>query len=108
MLSSDDDDGEKGNSDEADYWSQLSNLESSLGPKYSWTLDVKVAQSCPTLAPHGLHSPWNSPGQNTEVPFSRGSSQPRDRTQVPALQVESLPGEPPGNKLKQNWLSCKF
>ena len=28
---------------------------------------VKVAQSCPTLQPHGLHSPWNSPGQNTGV-----------------------------------------
>ena len=26
---------------------------------------VKVAQSCPTLQPHGLHHPWNSPGQNT-------------------------------------------
>ena len=34
---------------------------------------------------HGLHSPWNSPGQNIGVvafPFSRGSSQPRDWTQV--------------------------
>ena len=28
---------------------------------------VKVAQSCPTLRPHGLYSPWNSPGQNTGV-----------------------------------------
>ena len=38
-----------------------------------------------TLRPHGLYSPWNSLGQNTGVgsfPFSRGSSQPRDRTQV--------------------------
>ena len=27
---------------------------------------VKAAQSCPTLCNlHGLHSPWNSPGQNT-------------------------------------------
>ena len=37
-------------------------------------------------SPHGLYSPWNSPGQNTgmgvAVPFSRGSSQPRDWTQV--------------------------
>ena len=34
---------------------------------------------------HGLHSPWNSPGQNTGVgspPFSRGSSQPRVQIQV--------------------------
>ena len=28
---------------------------------------LKVAQSCPTLRPHGLHSSWNSPGQNTGV-----------------------------------------
>ena len=39
-----------------------------------------------SLRPHDLCSPWNSPGQNTGVgrafPFSRGSSQPRDRTQV--------------------------
>ena len=30
-------------------------------------LVVKVAQSCPTLRPHGLYSPWNSPSQNTGV-----------------------------------------
>ena len=31
-------------------------------------MKVKVAQSCPTLwDPHGLYSPWNSPGQNTGV-----------------------------------------
>ena len=28
---------------------------------------MKVTQSCPTLWPHGLYSPWNSSGQNTEV-----------------------------------------
>ena len=28
---------------------------------------VKVAQSCLTLRPHHLYSPWNSPGQNTGV-----------------------------------------
>ena len=28
---------------------------------------VTVAQSCLTLQPHGLYSPWNSPGQNTKV-----------------------------------------
>ena len=34
-------------------------------------LVVKIAQSCPTLRPHGLYSPWNSPGQNIgrELPF---------------------------------------
>ena len=36
-----------------------------------------------SLQPHGLYSLRNSPGQNTEaIPFSRGSSQPRDGTQV--------------------------
>ena len=28
---------------------------------------MKVAQSCPTLRPHGLYSPWNSPGLNAGV-----------------------------------------
>ena len=28
-------------------------------------LKVRVTQLCPTLRPHGLYSPWNSPGQNT-------------------------------------------
>ena len=32
------------------------------------SLKVSVAQSCPTLwDPHGLYSPWNSPGQNVGV-----------------------------------------
>ena len=30
------------------------------------------------------------------MPSSRGSSQPRDQTQVSTLQVYSLPSEPPG------------
>ena len=42
---------------------------------------MKVAQSCLTLS-HGLYSPWNSPGQNTEVGTSFPSFQPRDWTQV--------------------------
>ena len=28
---------------------------------------MKVSQLCPTLQPHGLYSPWNSPGKNTGV-----------------------------------------
>ena len=49
-----------------------------------------VVSDC--LRPLGLYSPWNSSGQNIRVgsipfsfppfPFSSGSSQPRDRTQV--------------------------
>ena len=37
------------------------------------------------------NEPWNSPGQNTGVgspPFSRRSSQPRDRTQVSLIAGE--------------------
>ena len=35
-------------------------------------------------SPGTIYNPWNSPGQNTGVAvlFSRGSSQPRDQTQV--------------------------
>ena len=38
---------------------------------------MQVSQSCLTLQRHGLYSPWNTPGQNTEwigFPFSRGSA----------------------------------
>ena len=28
---------------------------------------VEVTQLCPSLRPHGLYSPWNSPSQNTGV-----------------------------------------
>ena len=33
----------------------------------SLMVKVKVTQSCLTLQPHRLYSPWNSPGQNTGV-----------------------------------------
>ena len=32
-------------------------------------------------------------------PFSKGSSQPRDQTRPPALQVDSLPAEPQGKSI---------
>ena len=34
-------------------------------------------------------------------PFSRGSSQPRDRTQVSCIALDSLPAEPQGKHIKQ-------
>ena len=34
------------------------------------------------------------------IPFSRGFSQPRDRTRVSGLQADSLPSEPPGILLR--------
>ena len=61
---------------------------------------VKVTRSCPTLCNcmnytvHGILQArilkW------VAIPFSRGSSQPRDRTRVSPLQADSLPIEPPG------------
>ena len=32
-----------------------------------FSMKAKVTQSCPTLWPHGLYGPWNSPGHNTGV-----------------------------------------
>ena len=51
--------------------------------------------------PHGLYSPWNSPGQNTGVgscsllqgDLPKSGIKPRS----PTLQADSLPAEPPGN-----------
>ena len=59
----------------------------------SWTWlsthpKVKVAQSCLTLQTHGLYSPWDSQARILEwvaFPFSRGSSPPRDWTQVSCI-----------------------
>ena len=66
----------------------------------SSSVKVKVAQPCLTFcdpmenAMHGILQArileWAA------FPFSRGSSQPRDRTRSPALQVDSLPAEPQG------------
>ena len=71
---------------------------------------VLIAQSCPIL--------WNlmgcsPPGSSVcgilqartlewiAIPFSRGSSQPRDWTWVSCMQAESLPSEPPGKPMKE-------
>ena len=44
---------------------------------------VKGCQYCPAVCHPMDCSPWDFPGQDTGVdPFSRGSSQPRDQTQV--------------------------
>ena len=62
--------------------------------------EAKVAQLCPTLCNpvdytvHGILQTrildW------VAFPFSKGSSQPRDRTQFFIWQVNSLPAEPQG------------
>ena len=51
-----------------------------------------------SLQPHGLYSPWNSPGQNTGVgslSLPQGSSELRDQTQVLHIAADSLLAEPP-------------
>ena len=47
-----------------------------------------------SLQSHGLDSPWNSPGQNTGV--GSLSLLQGIKLMFPALQVDSLPAEPPG------------
>ena len=52
------------------------------------TSEVKVAQSCPTLCDPVDYSPWNLQARILEwvaFSFSRGSSQPRNRTQVSCI-----------------------
>ena len=52
-------------------------------PRLEWKW--KLLSCVQLFGTHGIFSPWNSPGQNTIMgtfPFSRGYSQPRDRTQV--------------------------
>ena len=54
-----------------------SGLSNSLGPHGLWTLQARMLE-------------W------VAFPFSRGCSQPRDRTSSPILQADSLPAEPKG------------
>ena len=72
-------------------------------------MKVKVAQLCPTLCDpmdytvHGILQDrileW------VAFPFSKGSSQPRDRTQVSCIAVSSLPSEPPTQLLTLRMMS---
>ena len=68
------------------------------------------------LLPHGLYSPWNSPGQDTGVgglSLLQGTF-PTQRLNPGflALQVDSLPAEPQGKPINLNtlrlfpWKSC--
>ena len=68
------------------------------------------------LLPHGLYSPWNSPGLNTGVvafPFFRGSTEPRAWTQgsnpgLPHCQTDYLPAEPQGKPRNTGGLAYSF
>ena len=82
-------------------WERQFSTDCSKGMYYQSESENRSVMSY-SLWPHGLYSPWNSPGQHTEVAFpsSRGSSQPRDRTQVSPLQVDSFPTELCGKRRK--------
>ena len=78
---------------------------------------VLVTQMCPTLCDPMDCSP---PGSSVHgilqarimewvvIAFSKGSSQPRDRTQVPTLQADSLPPEPLGTPVYIYILICIY
>ena len=73
---------------------------SHLPPVDTVRVRAKVAQSCPTLRPHGLFSPGNSPGQNTGVgsliPSPGHLPNPGIEPRSPALQADSSAAEPQG------------
>ena len=78
-----------------------------------WKSESEVAQSCWTLwdpmdcslpgsSVHGPSVNWILQARILErvaISFCKGSSQPRDQTGSPALQVDSLPAEPPGKSI---------
>ena len=74
-----------------------------LYSQYGDPVKVKVAQSCPSLCDlrdYTVHAiiqarilEW------VAVPFSRGSSQSRDQTQVSCIASGFLPAEPPGKPM---------
>ena len=59
-----------------------------------------VAVMSNSLQPHGLYSPWHSPGQNTGVgslSLIQGIlPNPGIKPMSPVLQADSLPAEPQG------------
>ena len=74
-------------------------------PEWCYLCLVWVAQSCPTLCnPMDCSLPGSSVHgifqasilEWVAISFSRGSSWPRDRTQVSHTAADALPSEPPG------------
>ena len=55
---------------------------------------VKVAQSCSTLWPHGLHGILQARIlESVDFPFSRDLPNPRIKPRSPAMRADSLPAE---------------
>ena len=74
-----------------EYYSAIKKIKSCHLQQHRWSLKWSESGSVVShsLRPHGLCSPWNSPGQNTGVgslSFLQGISQPRDQTQVSSIE----------------------
>ena len=79
------------------HWRGLSLLRAVLLPQREENESRSVVSD--PLRPHGVYSPWNSPGQNTGVGshfLLQDLPNPRIEPISPALQVDSLPAELPG------------
>ena len=78
--------------------------EQSCDKKCSLSLSASRSVVSDSLWPHGLYSPWNSPGQNTRV----GSLFPGIKPRSPTLQADSLPTEPQGKSKNTGVGSLSF
>ena len=66
---------------------------------WKWSESENHSVMSNSLWPHGLYSPWNSPGQNTGVgslSLPGDLPNPGIEPRSPILQADSLPSEPPG------------
>ena len=93
-------------------FSHIEGWENSFWFIYDWKWK-SGSGSCSVMSnslwPHGLYRP--PPGQNTGVSslsLLQGSSQPRDQTQSPASQADSLPAEPQGSLRILEWVADPF
>ena len=75
--------------------------------KYGFSIDLKELSASrsilsDSLWPHGLYSPWSSPGQNTGLdsffPSPADLLNPGIKLGSPALQADSLPTELSGKE----------
>ena len=74
---------------------------------------MKVKVMSYSLPPHGLYSPWNSPGQNTGIgshslfPSPGNLPNPGIEPRSPTFQADSLPAKPPGKPITIKWSEVK-
>jgi len=88
-------------------WRTVWRFPLKLGIKLPRAVLCLVAQLCPSLCNPMDCSPYTLPMGIPQaripswvvMPSSRGSSQPRDRSQSPAVQADPLLSEPPGKPI---------